>query len=166
MPTAYKSHPKPHPTQSFVAAPINDYNINSSSWGYPNRIITASQSTSNNTSPNMSSPQTTHIGRASQPYALVPSHIADPSISEMDLNNMSWMATTVIEDDDLMFGGKPLSAWYEEDQQLLSTVEIEEERRGRQRERARVEPPHKHHHYHNHQHQHQQHAKKTQDIKQ
>lgn len=50
-----------------------------------------------------------------------------------------WMAPTVIEDDDLTFGGKSLSAWYEEDRQKVSLPE--EERRGRQRVRAPPSPP-------------------------
>ncbi|KAK5989498.1 hypothetical protein PT974_11021 [Cladobotryum mycophilum] len=48
----------------------------------------------------------------------------------------------IIEDEDLMFGGKTLSAWYEEDRSRLSgssddghQSHSEEERRGRERER-------------------------------
>lgn len=126
----------------------------------------------------MSSPQTTHGGRgATQPYMVIPDlHMADPSESEIDLDGASWMVTTVIEDDDLMFGGKPLSAWYEEDRRRLSTGDEEEEHRGRQRERVRVETVSHHHyhhsdghrHHHAHQHQHVQHhtTKKGKDIKQ
>lgn len=57
-----------------------------------------------------------------------------------------WMAVTIIEDDDLMFGGKPLCTWYEEDRRCSvgegeesapspcsSTDEDEELHRGRQR---------------------------------
>lgn len=76
------------------------------------------------------------------------------------------MIATVIEDDDLTFGGKPLSAWYEEDRRRLSNSgKDEEERRGRQRERARIDS----HHYHQHQHhkpQQQQHVKKTKEVNQ
>lgn len=42
------------------------------------------------------------------------------------------MEPIIIDDDDLMFGGKSLSAWYEEERKSLSTP-AEEERRGRQR---------------------------------
>lgn len=42
-----------------------------------------------------------------------------------------WMEPTVIDDDDLMFGGKSLSALYEEERTRASSPE--EERRGRQR---------------------------------
>lgn len=61
-----------------------------------------------------------------------------------------WMAPTVIEDDDLTFGGKSLSAWYEEDRQKVSLPE--EERRGRQRVRQ-------HHHSYSHHHNHKSKAK-------
>lgn len=43
-----------------------------------------------------------------------------------------WMQPIEIEDDDLMFGGKSLSAWYEEERQAPAAP-VEEERRGRQR---------------------------------
>jgi hypothetical protein len=42
-----------------------------------------------------------------------------------------WVESISIEDDDLMFGGKSLSAWHEEGRQKVSYPE--EERRGRQR---------------------------------
>ncbi|KAK8040026.1 hypothetical protein PG993_008437 [Apiospora rasikravindrae] len=35
--------------------------------------------------------------------------------SEADLACQGWMTPTVIDDDDLMFGGKSLSEWYEEE---------------------------------------------------
>jgi len=55
-----------------------------------------------------------------------------------------WMNVTIIEDDDLTFGGKPLSTWYEEDRRRYSLGEDsvpplafdlaqDEEPRGRQR---------------------------------
>ncbi|KAF7518908.1 hypothetical protein G7054_g13286 [Neopestalotiopsis clavispora] len=44
-----------------------------------------------------------------------------------------WVESISIEDDDLMFGGKSLSAWHEEGRQKVSYPE--EERRGRQRVR-------------------------------
>ena len=64
-----------------------------------------------------------------------------PDQTDMDLASLSWMSVTVIEDDDLMFGGKPLCAWYEEDRRSSSScidaeLEDEEENRGRQRERV------------------------------
>jgi len=79
-----------------------------------------------------------------------------------------WMNVTIIEDDDLTFGGKPLSTLYEEDRRRYSLgeesvaalafdVAQEEERRGRQRDRPHYhKPSHKHHH-----HQHHHHHKKT-----
>lgn len=42
-------------------------------------------------------------------------YVLDVNISEMDLNSYLWMMVIVIEDDDLMFGGKFFSVWYEED---------------------------------------------------
>ncbi|KAK4132165.1 hypothetical protein BT67DRAFT_386290 [Trichocladium antarcticum] len=62
----------------------------------------------------------------------------DLAADDMDQASFSWMAITVIEDDDLMFGGKPLCTWYEEDRRRLSTSIDEEETRGRQRERDPV----------------------------
>lgn len=78
-------------------------------------------------------------------------HVSDPTNDETELAYPSWMAITVIEDDDLMFGGKPLCAWYEEDRRRLSSSIDEEETRGRPRERDPVanhhqEKPHQHRH--------------------
>ncbi|KAK5662654.1 hypothetical protein OQA88_8570 [Cercophora sp. LCS_1] len=116
----------------------------------------------------MSSPQSSPSDRATQPYMLVPNlHISDPSAAEVDLDSHPWMVATVIEDDDLTFGGKALSTWYEEDRMRLSCGKDEEERRGRQRERVTMDNHHHHHHHHqHHQHHHHkqqaaQHAKKT-----
>jgi GAF domain-containing protein len=68
------------------------------------------------------------------PYYLVPNlRATDPAAREIDLNAHSWIQATVIEDEDLMFGGKALSAWYEEERRRLSGSSDEEERRGRQR---------------------------------
>ena len=70
-----------------------------------------------------------------QPYYLVTdlrvtdSSAIDPSAREVDLNAHAWMMPTIIEDDELTFGGKSLSAWYEEDRRQLN----EEEQRGRTR---------------------------------
>lgn len=115
----------------------------------------------------MSSPQTSPADRmSSQPYMLVPNlRVVDPSVREIDLGSHSWMVATVIEDDDLMFGGKPLSTWYEEDRRRLSNGHDEEETRGRQRERVRVDSHHQHHH-HTHHTQHQHHGKNAKDAKQ
>ncbi|KAL2157234.1 hypothetical protein VTH06DRAFT_6274 [Thermothelomyces fergusii] len=84
-------------------------------------------------------------------------YIPDPSADEIDLSaNPSWMVATVINDDDLMFGGKPLCAWYEEDRRRFGCAGIdEEETRGRPRERARADAHYdrsqKRQHYHHHQ---------------
>lgn len=51
--------------------------------------------------------------------------------AESQPKEYGWMVPTVIEDDDLMFGGKSLSAWHEEGRQPVSPPE--EEKRGRQR---------------------------------
>ncbi|KAL1838054.1 hypothetical protein VTJ49DRAFT_3102 [Mycothermus thermophilus] len=93
----------------------------------------------------MSSPsESSTPGRRSQTRTVVPNlYIPDPSVSvdELDLPSPSWMVATVIEDDDLMFGGKPLCAWYEEDRRRLSSESVidEEETRGRQRERGHID---------------------------
>ncbi|KAK0714016.1 hypothetical protein B0T26DRAFT_678284 [Lasiosphaeria miniovina] len=93
----------------------------------------------------MSSPKSSPSERAtSQPYTLVPNlHVPDPTVREIDLGSYSWMMATVIEDDDLMFGGKPLSTWYEEERRRLSNGgNNEEESRGRPRERSRIDNTH------------------------
>jgi len=56
-----------------------------------------------------------------------------------------WMQPIEIDDEDLMFGGKSLSAWYEEERQTPA-VPVEEERRGRQRVRSHHSSSHHHHH--------------------
>lgn len=56
----------------------------------------------------------------------------------MDTSAYTWVQPTVIEDDDLTFGGKSLSAWYEEERRRLSSgsgSDDGEERRGRERVR-------------------------------
>lgn len=85
-------------------------------------------------------------------------HVPDPNADEIELGSHSWMMATVIEDDDLMFGGKPLCAWYEEDRQRFSSSNDEEQRRGRQRERVDYTPQQ--------QHQHRHHGKNTKEAKQ
>ncbi|KAI1401261.1 hypothetical protein F4819DRAFT_335033 [Hypoxylon fuscum] len=59
---------------------------------------------------------------------------ADTNTREVELQKQGWSEPIVIDDDDLMFGGKSLSAWYEEERKTLS-FPAEEERRGRQRTR-------------------------------
>ncbi|KAI0545359.1 hypothetical protein F4679DRAFT_588568 [Xylaria curta] len=68
----------------------------------------------------------------------------------------AWMEPIVIDDEDLMFGGKSLSAWYEEERQSLNypIEEEQEERRGRQRIRQQH---HYHHHHQHHEHHHHHH---------
>ncbi|CCC12078.1 hypothetical protein SMACR_09224 [Sordaria macrospora] len=137
------------------------------------------------TSHTMSSPEGSPAGRVGQSYMLVPNlHVPDQTVDEVELaSSNAWMVVTVIEDDDLMFGGKPLSAWYEEDRRRLSSNEEEEEIRGRQRDRVRMDAHHhQHQHHHHHQPQHHHHnqhhtahhthvahghhtTKKTSDIK-
>lgn len=82
----------------------------------------------------------------------------------------TWMTVIPIEDDDLTFGGKPLSDWYEEDRRRYSP-ETEavmpeaqvHEARGRTRQRAACEPAPAHHHGGHHHHKHHHH--KTSDKK-
>lgn len=75
-------------------------------------------------------------------YYQTPSHqMPEPEV---------WLMATPIDDDDLTFGGKPLSTWYEEDRRRFSlgedsarTIESdedEEEERGRQRVCAHIHP--------------------------
>lgn len=66
-------------------------------------------------------------------------HVEDDAYSYFSLednaqlsHSYGWMQPIEIEDDDLMFGGKSLSAWYEEERQAPAAP-VEEERRGRQR---------------------------------
>lgn len=70
-----------------------------------------------------------------QYYYVVPNASAmDPNAREFDLASQGWIQATIIEDDDLMFGGKSLSTWYEEERRRLSNGSSdEEEHRGRQR---------------------------------
>lgn len=83
--------------------------------------------------------------QSSTTYYLVPTayQALDPSASEVDASATSWVQPTAIDDDDLTFGGKPLSTWYEEDRRRLSSSgETDEsasggdERRGRERVRS------------------------------
>ncbi|KAF5021210.1 hypothetical protein F66182_6749 [Fusarium sp. NRRL 66182] len=59
----------------------------------------------------------------------------DPAAREVDPSAYSWVQPTMIEDEDLTFGGKALSTWYEEDRRRHSSGSDEEERRGRERVR-------------------------------
>lgn len=77
---------------------------------------------------------------SSTTYYLVPTNYQalDPSASEVDASATPWVQPIDIDDDDLTFGGKPLSTWYEEDRRRLSssgTDDGEDERRGRERVR-------------------------------
>lgn len=75
----------------------------------------------------------TTVAPQESPYYLVPNlRSLDPAAREVDLGQHAWIQATVIEDEDLMFGGKALSAWYEEERRRLSGSSDEEERRGRQ----------------------------------
>ena len=86
-------------------------------------------------------PQSTHASE--QPVYYFPEGLEMGSEQELNLQaTYPWMMATMIEDDDLQFGGKPLSTWYEEDRRRYSLGEDsapstgfaeEEERRGRQR---------------------------------
>lgn len=123
----------------------------------------------------MSSSESSSPNHTPQPRMVVHNlYIPDSAADEIDLNNHPWMMATVIDDDDLMFGGKPLCAWYEEDRRMLSSAMDEEETRGRQRERSRADS-HEHHQPQHHQqqrqqqhnHQHDRHrSKKSTDTRQ
>lgn len=73
------------------------------------------------------SAQTQHSGNDTS-YYFVP----DTNTQGAQVQGYRWMEPIIIDDDDLMFGGKSLSAWYEEERKSLS-MPAEEERRGRQR---------------------------------
>ncbi|KAH7204584.1 hypothetical protein DER44DRAFT_899751 [Fusarium oxysporum] len=64
-------------------------------------------------------------------YYYVPNLQAlDPTAREVDPSAYAWVQPTIIEDEDLTFGGKALSTWYEEDRRRHSSGSDEEERRG------------------------------------
>jgi hypothetical protein len=122
----------------------------------------------------MSSSESSTPNHTPQPRMVVQNlYIPDAAADEIDLANQPWMMATVIDDDDLMFGGKPLCAWYEEDRRLLSSAMDEEEPRGRPRERSRGDSHHHHQQSHQQpQHQHQlqhhhrrHHSKKSTESK-
>lgn len=80
-------------------------------------------------------------------YYLVPNLQAlDPSARELDLNAYAWVQPTIIDDDDLTFGGKSLSAWYEEERTKQSCGAYDQERRGRERVRRHRDISTKSHH--------------------
>lgn len=82
----------------------------------------------------------------------------------------TWMKVIPIEDDELTFGGKPLSDWHEEDLRRYSSSSFDsDEHRGRTRQRAYYEPASGstsghtssgHHHKHGHKHHHKKSDKK------
>lgn len=66
--------------------------------------------------------------------------LSDVDPRDINLQPSQWQYATVIDDVDITFGGKPLSALYEEDRMRLSSAsnassDDEEEHRGRQRVR-------------------------------
>jgi hypothetical protein len=66
--------------------------------------------------------------------------LSDVDPRDLNFQSSQWQYATVIDDFDITFGGKPLSALYEEDRRRLSAASTtsnddEEERRGRQRVR-------------------------------
>ncbi|KAI1343707.1 hypothetical protein F5Y15DRAFT_367659 [Xylariaceae sp. FL0016] len=89
-----------------------------------------------------------HSAEAAQYYFLPE---VDASEAQHQQQGYGWMEPIVIDDDDLMFGGKSLSEWYEEERQTLS-YPAEEERRGRQRVRQSHSHSHKHNKHHHHHH--------------
>lgn len=91
------------------------------------------------------SKMSSHSISAGQVGFTPPDSLAIELAQEGDLSR--WMMATTIDDDDLTFGGKSLSTWYEEDRRRLSVGDDgtaispnrgrhEEERRGRQRQRS------------------------------
>ncbi|KAI1492230.1 hypothetical protein F5X96DRAFT_667952 [Biscogniauxia mediterranea] len=88
---------------------------------------------------------TSHIATDESQYYYLP----NSDSREVDLQGYGWMEPIVIDDEDLMFGGKSLSAWYEEERQTYSFHAVEEEeRRGRQRVRQHHDSrSHDHHHH-------------------
>lgn len=86
----------------------------------------------------------------------------------------TWMKVIPIEDDELTFGGKPLSDWHEEDLRRYSSSSFDshDEHRGRTRQRSYYYEPTSapgsgnaptsggHHHKHGHKHHHKKSDKK------
>ncbi|KAI0397189.1 hypothetical protein F5Y17DRAFT_13481 [Xylariaceae sp. FL0594] len=72
--------------------------------------------------------------------------------------SLAWMEPIVINDEDLTWGGKSLSAWYEEERQSADFVMEEEQEEHRGRQRIRQHHPHqRHQHHQNHHHHHPHH---------
>ncbi|KAI1419605.1 hypothetical protein F5Y12DRAFT_231287 [Xylaria sp. FL1777] len=85
-------------------------------------------------------------------------YLPDVDVPDEQHGGHAWTEPIVIDDEDLMFGGKSLSAWYEEERQSLSyPMEEHEERRGRQRMRQQHHPHHHHHQHHLHHHEQRHH---------
>ncbi|KAI1651324.1 hypothetical protein F4815DRAFT_448188 [Daldinia loculata] len=78
-------------------------------------------------------------------------YLPDTNTREAELQKQGWMEPIVIDDEDLMFSGKSLSAWYEEERKSISSP-AEEERRGRQRVRQHNSHTHHHNHHNHHRH--------------
>lgn len=90
----------------------------------------------NNTDNTMSKSSTSSGHHAEMTYYIAPNlDTLDTSACEMDAGAHNWVQPIIIEDDDLTFGGKSLSAWYEEDRRRLSHSDGEEAQRGRERVR-------------------------------
>ncbi|KAI3329753.1 hypothetical protein F4824DRAFT_505830 [Ustulina deusta] len=86
-------------------------------------------------------------------------YLPDVEVPDEQHSSHAWMEPIVIDDEDLMFGGKSLSAWYEEERQSLGYPidEENEERRGRQRMRQQHHHQHHHQHHQHHEHRHHHH---------
>ncbi|KAH8653912.1 hypothetical protein BGZ61DRAFT_374032 [Ilyonectria robusta] len=54
-------------------------------------------------------------------YLLPGLQALDPSAPEVDLDAYTWVQPTAIEDNEVMFDGKALSTWYEEERRRLSS---------------------------------------------
>lgn len=48
-------------------------------------------------------------------YSIANLQALDPSVPRVDLNAYAWIQVTVIDDTDLTYRGKSLSAWFEEE---------------------------------------------------
>lgn len=94
---------------------------------------------SSNHAPSSSTDSTTSSSSSSsspsQYFFLSDLQALDPTADELDPGSTSWVEPTVIDDDDLTFGGKSLSAWHEEEGRRLSGEADRDDRRGRERVR-------------------------------
>ncbi|KAI1452686.1 hypothetical protein F4805DRAFT_22220 [Annulohypoxylon moriforme] len=82
-------------------------------------------------------------------------YLPDMNAQEIEFQKQGWLEPIVIDDDDLTFGGKSLSAWYEEERKSVG-FPAEEEQRGRQRVRQHYSHSQQHHQHHHQQLQQQQ----------